>query len=177
MGANVGIPSSEDLFLLHEGSLFHSYRILGAHVSKKKGHEGVRFAVWAPNANRVNVLGDFNDWQSGEHPMNKISTLGLWMLFVPEASEGDYYKFEIHSQTGQILFKADPYAFYSELRPGTASRVVDLEGYEWQDQAWQQQKKETPAYNKPLSIYEVHLGTWRKKDRQSEDMYTYEQLA
>ncbi|MDR6549576.1 1,4-alpha-glucan branching protein GlgB [Paenibacillus qinlingensis] len=177
MGANVGIPSSEDLFLLHEGSLFHSYRILGAHVSKEKGHEGVRFAVWAPHAKTVFVLGDFNEWQTGEHHMEKISSLGLWMLFIPEASEGDYYKFEIHSQTGQILIKADPYAFYSELRPGTASRVVDLGGYDWQDQAWQLQKKDVPAYNKPLSIYEVHLGTWRKKDRKSEELYTYEQLT
>jgi 1,4-alpha-glucan branching enzyme len=177
VGANVGIPSSEDLFLLHEGSLYHSYRILGAHVSKTKGQEGVRFAVWAPHAKQIYLLGDFNSWQSGTHRLEKFSTLGLWILFVPEASEGDYYKFEIHSETGQILLKADPYAFYSELRPGTASRVVDLEGYEWKDQAWQQQKKESPAYNKPLSIYEVHLGTWRKKDRHSEDLYTYDQLA
>ncbi|MBA2939946.1 1,4-alpha-glucan branching protein GlgB [Paenibacillus sp. CGMCC 1.16610] len=177
MGANVGTPSSEDLFLLHEGSLYHSYRILGAHVSKRKGYEGVRFAVWAPNAKQVNVLGDFNQWQSGKHRMEKFSSLGVWMLFIPEASEGDHYKYEILSETGQILLKADPYAFYSEVRPGTASRVVDLDGYEWQDEAWLEQKKLAPAYNKPLSIYEVHLGTWRKKDRHSEELYTYDQLA
>lgn len=111
MGANVGIPSSEDLFLLHEGSLYHSYRILGAHVSKRKGYEGVRFAVWAPNAKQVSLLGDFNQWQSGKHRMEKFSSLGVWMLFVPEASEGDHYKYEIQSETGQILLKADPYAF------------------------------------------------------------------
>ncbi|OPH47118.1 1,4-alpha-glucan branching enzyme [Paenibacillus ferrarius] len=177
MGANVGIPSSEDLFLLHEGSLYQSYRILGAHVSKTTGQEGVRFTLWAPHAKQIYLLGDFNQWQSGAHPMERVSTLGVWMVFVPEAGEGDHYKYEIHSQTGQVQLKADPYAFYSELRPGTASRVVDLDGYEWQDQSWQQLKKEVPAYNKPLAIYEVHLGTWRKKDRHSEDLYTYEQLA
>jgi 1,4-alpha-glucan branching enzyme len=172
-----GIPSSEDLFLLHEGSLFHSYRLLGAHVSKALGQEGVRFALWAPHARQVQLLGDFNGWTSGAHPMERLSSVGVWMLFVPDAREGDYYKFEIHSKTGQVLLKADPYAFYSELRPGTASRIVDLEGYDWQDQDWQQQKQKRSIYDKPLSIYEVHLGTWRKKDRHSEELYTYEQLA
>ncbi|MGG1550585.1 1,4-alpha-glucan branching protein GlgB [Paenibacillus ferrarius] len=172
------MPRPEDLYLFHEGSLFHSYHILGAHVtSSDEGQEGVRFAVWAPNATRVDVLGDFNDWQSGKHRMERISTLGIWLVHVPEAAEGDYYKYEIHSQNGQILLKSDPYAFYSEVRPGTASRVVNLHGYTWQDQAWQMRKKEAPIYNKPMSIYEVHLGTWRKADKNSEELYTYDQLS
>ncbi|MFC5448176.1 1,4-alpha-glucan branching protein GlgB [Paenibacillus aestuarii] len=172
------IPSSEDLFLLHEGSLHHSYKLLGAHVCKIPGQAGVRFAVWAPNARQVHVVGDFNGWKSGSHVMERISTLGVWLLLIPEARAGDFYKYEIHTESGRILLKADPYAFYSELRPGTASRVYDLEGYDWQDQSWQQRKQEDGAiYNKPLSIYEVHLGTWRKKDRHSEELYTYEQLA
>ncbi|UJF36096.1 1,4-alpha-glucan branching protein GlgB [Paenibacillus hexagrammi] len=171
------IPSSEDLYLLHEGSLHHSYKLLGAHVSSKPGQEGVRFAVWAPHASKVCILGDFNGWNSGAHVMERHSTLGVWMLFVPEAREGDHYKYEIHSHSGRLVIKADPYAFYSELRPGTASRVYQLEGYDWQDQQWQLDKQKGSVYSKPLSIYEVHMGTWRKKDRHSEELYTYRQLA
>ncbi|MCD1260313.1 1,4-alpha-glucan branching protein GlgB [Paenibacillus athensensis] len=170
-------PSSDDLYLLHEGSLYHSYRLLGAHVLKAQGREGVRFAVWAPNAREVRIVGDFNHWDSRHHAMERYSTLGVWLLIVPEAREGDYYKYEIHTEDGRVLLKADPYAVHAELRPGTASRVYDLGGYEWQDEAWQQAKQEKPIYNKPLSIYEVHFGTWRKRDRHSEELYTYEELT
>jgi 1,4-alpha-glucan branching enzyme len=171
------VPSSEDLYLFHEGSLYQSYKLLGAHVSKVKEQPGVRFTVWAPGAKEVRVIGDFNGWSGSGHIMSPISTLGVWMIFIPEAKQDDHYKYEIVTGDGRILTKADPYAFYSELRPGTASRVYDLDGYEWQDGEWQQHKQAAPVYHNPLSIYEVHLGTWRKKERHSDVLYSYNQLA
>jgi 1,4-alpha-glucan branching enzyme len=171
------VPGTDDLYLLHEGSLYQSYKLLGAHLSKDKKQPGVRFTVWAPNAIDVRVVGDFNSWSGSEHFMAPLSTLGVWMLFVPEAKEDDLYKYEIHTRDGRVLTKADPYAFYSELRPGTASRVYDLDGYEWKDTKWQKQKEKTSVYHNPLSIYEVHLGTWKKEERFSDVLYPYSQLA
>jgi 1,4-alpha-glucan branching enzyme len=171
------VPSSEDLYLLHEGSFYQSYRLLGAHINPTEEQSGVRYTVWAPHAREVRVVGDFNNWSGNSHVMSRLSTLGVWILFVPESVEGDHYKYEIHTHDGRVLLKADPYAFQSELRPGTASKVYDLEGYEWQDAVWQKQKESTSIYNSPLSIYEVHLGTWRKDERHSDVLYTYRQLA
>jgi 1,4-alpha-glucan branching enzyme len=171
------VTNAEDLYLLHEGSLYQSYRLLGAHAQMQNGEEGVRFTVWAPHARQVRVIGDFNSWVGTDYILQPLSTLGVWSLFVPGAKQGDHYKYEIHTQDGRILLKADPYAVYSELRPGTASRVFDLDGYEWQDQEWQLAKQSGTVYNKPLSIYEVHLGTWRKEERFSEELHTYCQLA
>jgi 1,4-alpha-glucan branching enzyme len=171
------VTNAEDLYLLHEGSLYQSYRLLGAHAQMQNGLEGVRFTVWAPHARQVRVIGDFNSWVGTDYILQPLSTLGVWSLFVPGAKQGDHYKYEIHTQDGRILLKADPYAVYSELRPGTASRVFDLDGYEWQDQEWQLAKQSGTVYNKPLSIYEVHLGTWRKEERFSEELHTYCQLA
>ncbi|CAG7648696.1 1,4-alpha-glucan branching protein GlgB [Paenibacillus allorhizosphaerae] len=169
------IPGPEDLFLFHEGNLFQSYRMLGAHPADIGGVAGVRFAVWAPHASQVRVVGDFNCWDGTAHPMQKISTWGVWFLFVPGVREGEYYKYEIVTASGTLLYKADPYAFWSELKPGTASRVVSLEGYEWTDQAWQAQKRGRSVYRSPMNIYEVHLGTWKKKSDGS--CRTYRELA
>ncbi len=170
-------PSSEDLYLFHEGTLYHSYRMMGAHVTNVQGVAGVRFTVWAPNACAIRVLGDFNGWDGTGCGMERVDSNGVWTLFVPGASEGNHYKYEIHASDGRIRLKADPYAFYSELRPGTASRVYDLRGYNWQDQQWQRNKRQTSSYNRPLSIYEVHLGTWKKRDQSNEELYTYKELA
>ncbi len=170
------LPSAEDVYLFHEGSLFHSYRWLGAHVCRQQEVDGVRFIVWAPQAKEVRVVGDFNQWSNHEAKMERFSTLGLWLLFVPGARSGDHYKYEIHTADGRILYKADPYAFFAEVRPKTASRVYDMLGYTWQDHAWQARQKSSSIYHRPLSIYEVHLGTWKKHDRYSEELYSYDQL-
>ncbi|WP_248925513.1 1,4-alpha-glucan branching protein GlgB [Paenibacillus hamazuiensis] len=169
------IPSSEDLYLFHEGSLYHSYRMLGAHFMTWNGIAGVRFAVWAPHARAVRVAGDFNGWDGRKHPMAKVSTWGVWSAFIPGVSEGQYYKYEIETAQGTTIWKADPYAFYSELKPGTASRVYELAGYEWNDGAWFEAKRERSSYNSPMLIYEVHLGTWKKHPDGT--FRTYRELA
>ncbi|MCZ8513011.1 1,4-alpha-glucan branching protein GlgB [Paenibacillus filicis] len=169
------IPGPEDLYLFHEGRLFQSYRMLGSHPAEAEGVTGIRFAVWAPHAREVRVVGDFNGWNGSKHGMRKASTWGVWSLFVPEAAEGDYYKYEIVTSSGTLQYKADPYAFWSELKPGTASRVAFLEGYEWNDQPWQERKAGSSVYQEPMNIYEVHLGTWKKKP--DDAYYTYRELA
>ncbi|TDF99409.1 1,4-alpha-glucan branching protein GlgB [Paenibacillus piri] len=169
------IPGPEELFLFHEGSLYQSYRLFGAHLAEQEGCAGARFAVWAPHAKEVRVVGDFNAWNGGLHIMNRVSTWGVWHLFVPHVREGDHYKFEIVTEDGTLLAKADPYAFHSELKPGTASRVYNLHGYDWNDQAWQESRRFGSSYNRPMNIYEAHLGTWKKKP--DSGYYTYRELA
>ncbi|MEK3917402.1 1,4-alpha-glucan branching protein GlgB [Paenibacillus sp. FSL H7-0331] len=169
------IPGPDDLFLFHEGSLYQSYRMLGAHFIENEGVAGVRFVVWAPHAKEIRVIGDFNNWIGTEHNMRKASTWGIWVLFVPDVQEGEYYKYEIVTEQGVTLLKADPYAFYSELKPGTASRVYELDGFEWQDEAWQKRKQAESVYKQPINIYEVHMGTWKKKP--GGEYYTYRELA
>lgn len=169
------IPGPEDLYLFHEGNLFRSYRMLGAHLAVQDGVSGVRFAVWAPHAREVRVVGDFNAWDGSVHSLQKISIWGVWCLFVPAAKEGDYYKYEIVAADGTLIYKADPYAFWSEVKPGTASRITSLEGYEWKDQAWMERQKSASVLQSPMNIYEVHLGTWKKKPDGS--YYTYRELA
>jgi 1,4-alpha-glucan branching enzyme len=166
----------QDLYLYNIGRLFHSYRTLGAHVITVKGVLGVRFAVWAPNALKVNVIGEFNDWKgSPMHSMKKVENTGIWALFIPGIHEGVLYKFEIITQEGEKLVKADPYAFYTERRPNTASIVKDLSIYSWQDDHWMRRQRQRNSYNQPMLIYEVHLGTWKIKGK--EHFYTYEELA
>ncbi len=165
----------EDLYLFNQGSSFHSYRFMGAHVLECDGQEGVRFAVWAPNAVHVSVIGDFNDWQGGVHTMEQVGTTGIYVCFVPHLQAGATYKYEMTTEDGSILRKADPYAFLSERRPDTASVVAQLDLYKWEDQEWFKQRRERPSYSRPLLIYEVHAGSWRTKG--IEQFYTYEELA
>ncbi len=160
----------EEAYLFHEGTHFQSYRMLGAHLVAA----GVRFCVWAPKAKEVRVVGDFNHWQGEGHVMEKINQSGLWVLFIPELKELALYKYEIHTQHGEVFHKSDPYAFYSEKRPRTASRVYDLSGYQWQDQAYQEARQRQSAYSCPMVIYEVHLGSWRTKGG---GFLTYRELA
>ncbi|MDO9535296.1 MAG: 1,4-alpha-glucan branching protein GlgB [Bacillota bacterium] len=168
-------PQNDDLYLFHEGSHLFSYRLLGAHILDEKGMKGVRFTVWAPHAREVKVVGDFNGWHPHSHPMNRADRSGIWWLFVPEACEGDLYKFVIHTQQGEVLLKADPYAFCAEFRPGTASRICSLEGYNWCDEMWQHRQENNSVFNRPMSIYEIHLGSWKRKD--NGDFYSYRELA
>ena len=151
---------------------------MGAHVGVKDGKEGVYFAVWAPAAREVYVIGEFNNWNAYGYDMKKISDGGIYELFIPGAKAGDMYKYLIISQSGEALYKADPYANQAQLRPETASIVADLSGYEWKDSEWVEKKKTEDHLKAPLSIYECHLGSWKKKDDGTEDgFYTYRELA
>ncbi len=167
--------SNYDLYLYHEGTNFRSYCMLGAHLTQQDGFNGVRFAVWAPNAKEVRVVGDFNHWQGDKHVLQKSNQAGVWSIFVPGLKEGDLYKYEIHTHQNEILLKVDPYGFYAEHRPKTASVVFSLKGYKWQDEKWLKRKQLTPAYERPMLIYEVHLGSWRRK--QNNKFYSYRELA
>ncbi|MEH6949259.1 1,4-alpha-glucan branching protein GlgB [Bacillus sp. JJ634] len=164
-----------DLYLFHEGTLYESYKLLGAHFVKKANQEGVRFTVWAPHARGVSVVGDFNHWNGENHQMERIERSGIWVLFVPDLKEGELYKYKIHTPSNHIILKADPYAFYSELRPKTASVIKRLDTYNWQDSKWMAQRKKEDVYHKPMSIYEVHIGTWKQKE--TGEFYTYRELA
>jgi 1,4-alpha-glucan branching enzyme len=167
-----------DAYLFGQGTHYEIYNKMGAHVGVKDGKEGVYFAVWAPAAREVYVIGEFNNWNAYGYDMKKISDGGIYDLFIPGAKAGDMYKFLIISQSGEALYKADPYANQAQLRPETASIVADISGYEWKDSEWVEKKKTENHLKAPLSIYECHLGSWKKKDDGTEDgFYTYRELA
>ncbi len=151
-----------DSYLFHEGRSARSYSKLGAHPTTEDGVPGVWFAVWAPHAAAVRIIGDFNGWDGSAHVMTKTSTCGVWTLFVPAVKAGALYKYEVITAWGEILHKADPYAFAAEVRPNTASQVVSLEGYRWQDNAWYEAKNKQVSYDRPMNIYEVDLGSWKR---------------
>ncbi|MEC0239579.1 1,4-alpha-glucan branching protein GlgB [Paenibacillus dokdonensis] len=166
-------PTDEDIYLFHEGTSYHSYRILGAHPAVEDGLEGVRFTVWAPHARQVGLASDFNGWDGVEDSLHKIPDSGVWTRFFPGITTGTFYKYDIEGPSGERFLKADPYAFEAELRPATASVVSDLNGYAWHDAAWRRKKK--GLFSKPVNIYEVHLGTWRQKEDGT--LYTYREIA
>jgi 1,4-alpha-glucan branching enzyme len=170
--------SNFDRYLISEGTHERAYEKLGAHLIRFEKETGVVFAVWAPNARRVAVVGDFNHWDGSLHPMHSSDT-GIWTLFIPGLSEFTVYKYRITPQNGDVIDKADPYGFAMEERPRTGSVVADLDRYHWQDQSWVASRKERPALNGPIAIYEVHLGSWRKvSDKQWGQRYlTYRELA
>ncbi len=150
-----------DLHLFYEGNHLSIYKRLGSHKMILNGIEGAFFAVWAPNARRVSVVGDFNEWDGRRHVM-RVRPGGVWEIFIPRMKEGDIYKFEIKDNNGLPHLKSDPYGFLSELRPKNASVIYDLEGYEWDDEEWIINRKIGKSWQKPMNIYEVHLGSWRK---------------
>lgn len=154
-----------DLHLIHEGTHFRTYEKLGAHLKEVDGVKGVGFAVWAPNAIRVSVVGDFNQWDGRVLPMRKHPNQGIFEIFVPGLTAGSTYKYEIKSSVNNYLVeKADPYGFFSEMRPKTASVVADLDKYEWHDQEWLSKGiTEHNAVKAPISVYEMHLGSWRRR--------------
>jgi 1,4-alpha-glucan branching enzyme len=155
--------SDHDLYLFSEGKLNQAWRMLGSLACSVEGVEGVRFAVWAPNAERVSVVGDFNAWDGRRHPMRNRGASGVWELFIPGLKPGDQYKYEIrHRETGAILVKTDPYAQAYEMRPGTAAKVIKPVQPAWQDGAWIEQRSQDDWLAQPMSVYEVHLGSWRK---------------
>ncbi|NJK99165.1 MAG: 1,4-alpha-glucan branching enzyme [Spirulinaceae cyanobacterium SM2_1_0] len=151
-----------DLHLFSEGNHHRIYEKMGAHVMEQNGVQGVYFAVWAPNARNASIIGDFNNWDGRQHQMRKREN-GTWELFIPELSAGAHYKYEIKNWEGHIYEKSDPYGFYQEVRPKTASIVADIDHYEWHDQDWLEQRRNGKPLEQPISVYEVHLGSWRHK--------------
>ena len=168
--------SDFDLQLWGEGNHYRSYEFMGAHRREAHGIEGTHFVVPAPSAGRVSVIGSFNNWDGRVFPMRKFHDQGLWEIFIPGIKNGDLYKYEIKSHTQEApLKKSDPYAFLSEKRPGTASVVYDWEPYEWGDNDWMEARKERQRYNQPISVYEVHLGSWNRKE--DNEFLTYREMA
>ena len=167
-----------DLYLMGEGRHYDTYQKLGAHVITLEGVRGVHFAVWAPSARRVSIVGDFNRWDGRVHPMRARGSSGIWEIFIPELDEGAIYKYEILGPGGYTLpLKADPYAFCSELRPNTGSVVARLDTYHWNDTDWISQRSSKNWFQSPISIYEVHLGSWRRVPEEHHRWLTYLELA
>ncbi|MCI6431640.1 MAG: 1,4-alpha-glucan branching protein GlgB [Lachnospiraceae bacterium] len=170
----------KDQYYFGQATHYDIYKKLGAHVTTQGKKQGVYFAVWAPNAAKVAVVGEFNDWATDANPMKKTGPIGVWETFVPGVAVGDLYKFYIKAQDGRDLFKADPYANWSEMRPGNASRVADISGFKWTDSAWIKNRQETDPKEKAVAIYEVHPGSWRKHPATEQDpdgFYSYREIA
>ena len=162
----------DDVFLFNTGEAQRAYLMMGCHKVEETGE--YRFCVWAPNASGVSVVGEFNDWNVDKNPMERHEG-GLFVAYVKEAKHGDMYKYLIHGYDGQDYYKADPFAFYSELRPGTASRVYDLPDYGWTDEKFLKKRARTNLQKRPVSIYEMHLGSWRQHEDGS--FFTYRETA
>ncbi|MDD6267233.1 MAG: 1,4-alpha-glucan branching protein GlgB [Clostridium sp.] len=173
--------SDMDIYLFAEGKHYEIYEKLGAHPMKLNGVEGTYFAVWAPNARRVSVVGDFNMWDGALHPMNMMGSSGIHELFIPGVKEGAVYKFQILTRFDELIYKADPYGNCCQFRPDNASVVVDLSKHKWKDAAWiekRQNTHRTDSLRKPMAIYEMHLGSWKKAVEDSDNgFYSYRELA
>lgn len=167
-----------DLHLLAEGNHLRSYEKLGAHLTEKDGKKGVHFAVWAPNAREVSVIGDWNDWKVGANPLEFRKEAAIWEGFIPGVKKGALYKYAIRSWNNDFRGeKADPYAFAAELVPQTASRVWDISGYKWKDSSWLSDRSKKNALDAPISIHEVHLGSWMRKPEENNRFLTYREIA
>jgi 1,4-alpha-glucan branching enzyme len=166
-----------DLYLLGEGRHWDCYQKLGAHMREVNGVKGVNFAVWAPNAESVSVVGDFNRWDRRPHAMRKHIPSGIWEFFIPELPLGTLYKFSVKHRGGHVIDKVDPYGFAAEVPPRTANIVTDLDRYQWNDQAWMTTRSKHNALGAPLSIYEVHLGSWRRNYQSDNQWLNYRDLA
>lgn len=166
-----------DLHLFGEGTNYRIYEKMGAHSAVMGGKEGTHFAVWAPNAKAVSVIGDFNQWNPETNKMSVMSNSGVWTLFIPELKQGTLYKYKITSLEGGSEEKTDPFGFYSEVRPKTASIVYNLDNYKWSDDNWIKERKKRNALDAPISIYEVHLGSWMTIPEENNRWLTYRELA
>ena len=164
-----------DISLFNEGKHYSIYEKMGAHPMTVDGVEGVLFAVWEPNADRVSVVGNFNNWDGRRHPMRKLDYSGIYELFIPGKLVGEIYKYEIKAKSGQVFMKSDPYAFSSEVRPANASRIVDI-SYKWKDAAWMEKRENKNTDEQPMAIYEMHLGSW-KRPTDGREFYNYRDIA
>lgn len=175
----MGRFSELDMYFFGQATHYEIYHKLGAHPTEEKGKKGVYFAVWAPNAAKVSVIGSFNNWQEDVNEMERQEPMGVYETFIPEASVGDMYKFYIETRDGRRLYKADPYANYAELRPGTASIVADIDHFKWTDKKWMEKRRGMEdVHSQPMAIYEVHPGSWmRHPDKEDDGFYTYRELA
>lgn len=170
------VITEEELRKFNAGILYNAYEKLGAHPMVLNGVEGVLFAVWAPMALRVSVVGDFNLWDGRRHPMRRLGESGIFELFIPELPKGSIYKYEVKTKHNLPMLKTDPYGSYAELRPNNASVVYDINGFEWSDGAWLEKRKHTDTTKEPMNIYELHLGSWKKPEDERE-FYNYRELA
>lgn len=174
----IGFITEVDRYLFGEGTHYEIFEKMGAHPKTYNGTDGMYFAVWAPHALAVNLIGDFNSWDLEATPMEALADSGIYEVFVPGLGSGQLYKYAITTASSKILFKADPFAFAAEFRPGTASMTVDTSGVTWNDEPWMKKRRETDALSAPLSIYEVHIGSWKRKNRDEHDgFYTYIEAA
>ena len=170
------ILGDSDLQSFSAGSHSQVYKNLGAHLMTVEKVRGVHFSVWAPGARRVSVIGGFNRWDGRCHPMRRRN-YGVWEIFIPELDAGEIYKYEIKTREGLLRVKSDPFAFYSELRPNNASVVYDAEKFEWNDSEWMRQREERNQLEQPMSIYEVHLGSWKRRIEDGNRVLTYREIA
>src|ERR1700761_3243800 len=170
--------TDQDIYLFREGTYVRAYEKLGAHAGRSGGEQGTHFGVWAPNAASVSVVGDFNGWNPSSHFLQaRGDSSGIWEAFVPGVRAGAVYKYHIVSRhAGYSVDKADPFAFYAEVPPRTASVVWDL-SYEWGDEEWMRTRARTNALDAPMSVYEVHLGSWRRVPEEHNRSLTYRELA
>ena len=172
------MPAEQDIYLFNEGTAEHAYRWLGAHAGTVDGKAGVHFSVWAPSASRVSVVGDFNGWDGNRNIMRPIFSSGVWETFVPEAHDHDLYKFEIIDSNGNLLpLKADPYARGMQHPPDNASRIMLEEDFRWSDRQWIEARDSGDLLRRPVSIYEIHAGSWRRKPEHDNRYLSYLELA
>jgi len=174
---DISMLSNDDLFLFNEGSHYRLYEKLGAHPITEDGVEGTYFAVWAPNAKQVSVMGEFNGWDKSSHPLRPKGQSGIWEGFIPGVAKGTIYKYYLVShRRGYRVEKADPFAFHTETPPKTASIAWDLD-YSWGDRAWMEKRRAHNALDAPISIYEVHLGSWQRVPEEGNRHLSYRELG
>ena len=169
--------SEADQYLFAQGTHYDIYKKLGAHVSEENGEKGVYFAVWAPNAKYVHVIGNFNQWNEFSHQMKRLGPGGIHSLFVPGLGEGEIYKFLIETPDGRKLYKADPFGNSAEYRPGTASKTADISNIKWTDEKWVSARAKKNWEEEPIAIYECHIGSWMKHPNWTEGFYNYREFA
>ena len=169
--------SKDDEYLFAQGTHYDIYKKLGAHPSVENGKKGIHFAIWAPNAARVHVVGDFNEWNENSHELRRLGPGGIYTLFVPGLGVGELYKYVITTQTGDKLYKADPYANWAEFRPGTASKTADISNFKWSDSAWMEARDKKDMNKEPVAIYECHIGSWMKHPDEEGGYYNYREFA
>lgn len=168
--------SEYDIYLFMKGELLRSYESFGAHIHERESITGTRFIVWAPNARAVSIIADFNHWMPGATPMTNVKDSGIWEVFVPGVSSGEVYKYAIKTQKNDVLYKSDPYAFRSEIRPRTGS-VVTSSGYNWSDESWIEERRSNNSFEEPIVIYEMHLGSWKRPGGKPGEFLNYRDIA